>query len=111
MNKSNNKGVLILVLGGLGLFVGIIPVVDFMLATSTDNQSHIPAFKWFDEINFFHWGWLIGLTFAVISLAGTAFWKPGTRLFRIFITILNVITVLLSAHWLFWVIATLNLPT
>jgi hypothetical protein len=108
---ERKKTTLIVILSAIGLLIGTIPIVDFMLATGADGQSHILAFQWLDKINFFHWGWLIGFAFAGFSIAGIVFWKPSTRLFRGFVILLSVISVLLSAHWLFWIIAILNLPT
>ncbi|MFA5553931.1 MAG: hypothetical protein WCZ89_04090 [Phycisphaerae bacterium] len=111
MLTEKKKIAITTILTVIALLIGIIPVVDFMLATGTGEQSHILTFEYLVKINFFHWGWSAGFVFAGFSIAGVVLWKPGLLLFRVFAIVISIIAILLSAHWLFWVIAIMNLPT
>jgi hypothetical protein len=111
MHKRISRNVIVLTLSAIGIMISLIPIVDFMLTKDTDEQSHTLFFNWLDKINYFRWGWLVGFVFACLSMAGIFFWKPGTPLFRGFVLLLSIIAILLSVHWLFWLIVISNLPT
>jgi Na+/proline symporter len=95
MLSERTKKTLVLILAWLSV------VYCLSIASSFFSE---PLTRFWHEVHLYYWGWVPGLLLPVGAIAGTLYWKPGSRATRVGIIMVSL-PVLIFNVLFFWVVS------